>query len=463
MQSPRNRSVPTHSLGSALVSSTLLALLLFTGSQSVRAQVITVPGFRALGSALPKPAKGWAGLSLDKSGRLYSFDGQKVVELSMAAGTIRQTLATLSKPVFGADLIVGPGDNSLYFCESTNGSIQQLDLKTKKLRLVAKIGGPFDLSFHPKEGDRFLYVSARPGFVGTAKVFRIDTLLGSSDLIGEIDGYSGPIHFNARGDLYFAPAPKRANSTASIYRWSASQVRSAIGPAVLKASSASKVASGLPSCYDFSFDGEGTLYVSSAAFANSQLLEVDAATGNKHATGLLRYQGFTMLQSLFVRAQKPFERFGSGGAQSSRLLVLASNFQGKDLLLQLEPSRIGLTVSPGVKPTPRSALTYRATGIPRGAQGLWLLGTGLVPELPLLPLGAGGLSFPDFGLIFSAPLFVGPAWIDAQGKTELRVQAPAVRGLPWTTQLFIGPVPGLKGGARPSPWVTSSPVRVRVQ
>jgi hypothetical protein len=86
-----------------------------------------------------------------------------------------------------------------------------------------------------------------------------------------------------------------------------------------------------------------------------------------------------------------------------------------------------------------------------------------VPEKAVLPLGADGLRFPDFGVVLSNPLVMLVTTIDGAGKAALAVRAPAASGFPWATQVLAGPVVALPGGTKASPWVTTRPVGVRVQ
>jgi hypothetical protein len=290
---------------------------------SATAQTPSTPsGFRASAVSLPKPAKGWSGLDLLPGGGIVSFDGQRIVEIAPGTGQIRQTLHTLSAPVFAADLTVGPSQQRLFYCESSHGGVHMLELGNLQSRQITTLGGCYELGFHPQEGERYLYVSALPGFTGDAKIFRVDIWSGQAKVVAQAPGYSGPFRFDAQGGLYFAPAPTSFGKPklAKILYWDATQVRSAIQGAALDPSSARVFAEELDSVYDFVVDGEGTVYGADASFGYSSLFELRAAGGKGAHAGLVVSSGMTFSQLLFVPARTPFERFGAGGS----ILALSS-------------------------------------------------------------------------------------------------------------------------------------------
>jgi hypothetical protein len=429
---------------------------------SATAQTPSTPsGFRASAVSLPKPAKGWSGLDLLPGGGIVSFDGQRIVEIAPGTGQIRQTLHTLSAPVFAADLTVGPSQQRLFYCESSHGGVHMLELGNLQSRQITTLGGCYELGFHPQEGERYLYVSALPGFTGDAKIFRVDIWSGQAKVVAQAPGYSGPFRFDAQGGLYFAPAPTSFGKPklAKILYWDATQVRSAIQGAALDPSSARVFAEELDSVYDFVVDGEGTVYGADASFGYSSLFELRAAGGKGAHAGLVVSSGMTFSQLLFVPARTPFERFGAGGS----ILALSSDYSGRDELVTLSPARPQLSALPSSTPPANSQLSLQLQGAPVSKPLLWLIGSGLVPERALLPLGVRGLLFPQLAIVPTAPLLWAPGRSDAQGRATLLLSMPNASGLRFTVQALCGPVDPLPGGEAASPWVTSTPAQITVR
>lgn len=426
------------------------------------AQSLTSPGgyaATAIGK-LARPKKGWTGLDVLPGGLLCSFDGQSLVTLDPASAAIKSTLATLPSPLFGADVIVGPTGRTVFLGESSAGGIYKLNLPTKQLARIATLGGNFAFAFHPLEGERFLYVSAQPGFQGPAKVFRIDTQSGAKDLIAEAAGFAGPILFDSRGDLFFAPAPLQFNQRGlgRILRWSRDLVLSAIGPKSLKEAQASVFARGFDNAFDLARDGEGTFYATDITKNTSSLLEIGGQT--RFAANVVQDPGMTPTNLLFVPGASPFERYGRAG---SRFYLFSTDFAATTRLLRLTARRPALSQFPGGKPRGGTKVAYLLSGAHPGTFGIWLLGVGLEPERPLFPLGARGLLFPSFGVVLTAPFLLTSGRVDIAGRSRLDLTTPRQSGIRWTVQLLSGPVPGLPGGAPPSPWVTSDFVRTETQ
>ena len=420
----------------------------------VAAQV-TVPGFTAsAGADLPAPAKGWAGLDMLPSGDLVSFDGQSLVTIDAKTGAFKSKLVSLPTAVFGSDVRVGPSGKTVYFCESSNGNIYRYDLEAKTLSTLVTLSGNFALAFHPLEGERFLYVSAQPGFTGPSKVFRIDTQTTASDLICEAEGYAGPLMFDRRGGLYFSPSPLQfgKKGLAKVLRFPESAVVSAIGPGHLKESQGLRYASTLDNVFGFAFDSEGTMYATDTTFGSPSVQEIRPF--GAAAKGVLTDLTPTFL--VFAGGEEPFERFGR---PDSKLYIMSTDFAKKTRILTMTPARPVSAQVTG-NPIPKgSKVEIRTKGCPANAFGIHLLGTGFVPEQRVLPLGNGGLQFPAFGIVLTAPFIVLPAKTDSNGEITLSFVTPKSAALDWTTQVLAGPVAPLAGGASTSQWVTSNPVR----
>jgi hypothetical protein len=391
-----------------------------------------------------------------------SFEGKSLVQVDPMTGKIVKTLASLTTPVWGSVVLVGPSGKHIYFGESSTGGIYVYSLSTKTLRKASSIPFNYDFAFNPLEGERFLYVSAKPRSGALTDVIRLDLVTGFQDRIVEVKGFSGPLAFDEKGSLFFAPAPSKFGVKAAgrFLRYLPSQVFSAIGPRTLTEKEGVLFAKGYDNALSVVRDGEGTFYVSDATSKTSNLFELGRAGGGAGARDVLKPTGLTVSGLAFAKGVQPFERFGRRG---SKVFVHLTNFFSKYELVTLEPKRPALSVLPSTTPVPDAKLRYTV----QGAQGtklvIWLLGTDYTPERAFAPLGVRGLKFPSFGISLFRPFLTLLGNVDSNGKATLQLKAPSTKGILWTTQALLGQVSGLPGGELPSPWVTSNPLTVRVK
>ena len=426
------------------------------------AQAQTVPGFSAKSVTLPKPTKGWAGFAVLPDGRLVAFEGKSLVQLDPTTGKVVKTLASLTSPAWGSAVLVGPSGKFVYFGESSTGGIYVYSLAQKSLRKASTIGFNYAFAFNPLEGERFLYVSAKPRSGALTDVIRLDLATGLQDRIVEVKGFSGPLGFDEKGNLYLAPAPSKfgAKAAGRFLRYTPLQVLSAIGPRTLTEKEAVLFAKGYDNALSMVRDGQGTFYLADASSKTSNLFEIGRAGGSSGARNVYKPNGLTVSSLAFAKGGQPFERFGREG---SKLYIHLTNFFSKYELVTLEPLRPRLVVSPSTTPAPDTKLQYRVQGATGAKVAVWLLGTGYSPERTYAPLGVRGLRFPSFGISLFQPFLTVLGGVDAAGKTSLNLKAPSQKGVLWTTQVLLGPVKGLPGGEQPSPWVTSNPLTVRVK
>ena len=443
----------------------LVAGLLAAGTgmgERLGAQAQTVPGFSAKSVTLPKPTKGWAGFSVLPDGGLVAFEGKSLVQLDPSSGKVVKTLARLTSPVWGSAVLVGPSGKFVYFGESSTGGIYVYSLANKSLRKASTIVFNYAFAFNPLEGERFLYVSAKPRSGALTDVIRLDLATGFQDRIVEVQGFSGPLVFDEQGNLYLAPAPSKfgAKGAGRLLRYTPLQVRSAIGPRTLTEKEGFLFAKGYDNALAMVRDGQGTFYLSDASSKTSNLFEIGRAGGGSGAHNVYKPSGLTVSALAFAKGSQPFERFGRKG---SKLYIHLTNFFSKYELLTLEPMRPSLAVSPSPSPAPDTKLQFTVQGAKGAKVAVWLLGTGYSPERPYAPLGVRGLRFPSFGISLFQPFLTLVGGVDASGKASLNLKAPSQRGILWTTQALLGPIQGLPGGEQPSPWVTSEPLTVRVK
>ncbi|GEM_PF-2604565 len=430
--------------------------------EGLRAQLQVVPGFTAKRVTLPKPTKGWSGFSVLPDGGLVAFEGKSLVLLSPSTGKVLKTFTSLTNPVWGSAVLVGPSGKNLYFGESSTGGIYAFNIASKTLRKASTITFNYAFAFNPLEGERFLYVSAKPRSGALTDVIRLDLVTGFQDRIVEVKGFSGPLTFDEKGNLYLAPAPSKfgAKAAGRLLRYSPAQVLSAIGPKTLTEKEGVLFAKGFDNALSFVRDGEGTFYIADASSKTSNLFEIGKNGGSAGARDVLKATGLTVSSLAFSKGRQPFERFGRKG---SKIYIHLTNFFSKYELVTLEPARPSLVVSPNRTPSPDTPLQYVVKGAQGAKVAIWLLGTEYTPERAFAPLGVRGLNFPSFGISLFRPFLTLLGSVDSTGKASLSLKAPSTRGVLWTTQALLGLVKGLPGGEAPSPWVTSNPVTVRVK
>ncbi len=366
---------------------------------------------------------------------LFRWDGKKRVLLhAFPAGTAGAFVKYTAKGVFAA--------------ESTNGRIYRLDPLSGKTTLIAAVRYPFDLVQAPRGG---LYLSANPGWGGGGsgnRIYLLDPARGGLDEIVRLQGPSGPVAFDARGNLYYAtqsstyPTPPGA---VRILRWPAARVRAAAGPGYLTAKDAVTVWSNLDGAFGMVLDGMGRIYLTDPR--KGILLQLDPEKKKKRI--LLQAPPFSWTGYTFLRLAgekgpatlDPWQPPGGG-----RLVLAASDYLSYSAFLELSPSRPVLASTPWPAVPPGSLSLDLSKG-PASSAGILLLS----------PLGAS----PEIGLPLGerAPLFLGvlphpwmlafPVTTGAKGSFSLKLTYPG--GGPMVVYgqvLFLGS-PGLPATSSP--------------
>lgn len=364
----------------------------------------------ALGAvALPAPAAaqetlapGWqSALAVDPGGavreltdgRLVTFDG-RFVDLWAPDGTHLALLADLGATNFVGAFAVAPSDDFAVVGESTNGDVFRVELDGSGATLLANLFFNYDAAFAPS-GD--LYVSAATGGFGTGNdVVRVDPATGATTTILHVEGPSGPIAFDALGNLFYAtqsndfPAPAGATDVLLF------QAADIAAP-----TSALSEADGF--LYAGGFDGASSM-VCDRATSRVYLAETNFSNGVNRVRQALG----SAAQSPILAEGQPFEWIsvaqflaGSGPALFSafqpegggRLVYGRTDFASLDERRTLTPARASLTVGgPGVG----------------GAGNFSLELAGLDPDGSLLLVwGPTALVGPELAVGVLPPLFTG--------------------------------------------------------
>jgi hypothetical protein len=381
---------------------------------------------------------------LPRGGNAVIFDGSAVVEVDRA-GAVQRTLYTPPTPVFGAFVHVHPDGTRLYFGESSLGDVVEIDLATLRARTVLSTGAfPFDLAFDPA-GRAFLAWS--PGFGLGSVISHVDLATGLLDDVFQTIEASGPLVFDAAGDLLFVlpdtsnfPPPPDASP---LLRLTAAQLRGALGRGALTESDATLVAL-LDGAYGMALDESGDLFVTDSNYGT--LVEVAPATGAEQ----LVYQAGAFLSLSYLRfvpgqhagrpgAFAPYQPAGSG-----RLAMLETDFFSFNDLRAVTPLRPELATRPA-SPVPVGRYTLELThGVPSGL-ALVVLGAGVIdPEIAL------GRSVPlYFGLDLRGRVGLFPLLADAAGGFSLSLFNPGIPAS-FALQVFVGGRhAGLLGSSNP--------------
>jgi hypothetical protein len=179
---------------------------------------VPAPGFSAASS--PNPAFG-APLTSLPGGDFVTFDGTRV-ERWNSQGVLVQNLGTLPASTFPSFVVAEPSGAAVVIGESTNHELYRVPTDGSGPTPLAFFFFNYDGAFSPS-GE--LYVSGAAGGFGQGNdIFRVELPSGVLHPVAHVAGPSGPIAFDAAGNLYYAtqgigfPAP--ADST-DVIRWNA--------------------------------------------------------------------------------------------------------------------------------------------------------------------------------------------------------------------------------------------------
>ena len=372
------------------------------------------------------------GFEVLPSGNYAVFDGIAVVEVAASDGAFVRTLHTPASPVFGAFLTLSPDGSKLYFGESSDGKVYEIDLATLAALWVIDTVFPYDLAFDPK-GRAFLTYSF--GFNQGSFVALCDFTTGALDDVIATKSPSGPLAFDAAGDLYTAtpdassfPPPLDATE---ILRFAQADLESAIGPAVLDESHGALLGV---------VDGATGIALDEA----EDVLVTDANYGK-----IVDLDALTQAETVVAQAG-PFEAFlylrharGTRGAfepwqpgEAGTLLAVRSDFFSFNQLTRVRPARPELSTTPP-SPIPPGTFDFHVTGAVENGFGLMLItGSAAGSELALKNRTWPAPLF--IGLDFAGGLTVVPIATDGTGEYHEPVDNTGFGGVTVAFQLVVG-------------------------
>jgi len=391
------------------------------------------PGFSSSTYTLAPGGAFVGGLESLANGDLVVYDGTSVVEIARADGSFVRTIFTPPGAPFGAFLRLAPDQNRLYFGESSSGNVWELDLAGGNSNIVASLGFPYDLAFDP-QGNPF--VSYATNFNGGSHVAAIDFTTGIPDDVVDFADPSGPIAFDAAGNLFTAtthvpgwPPPPDA---ATLWFYDAAEIAGALGASVLTEADGT-VLGHLDGASSLVLDEKEDLIVTDPN--GGRAVQVTPATGRKETIALadpFSFLGYVVFAKGTRGAFEPWQPEEAG-----TLLVTETDFFSFNVLATIAPRRPPVASTPA-SPIPVGPFDLDAEGEPNGFGLLLLAPAGITgSEIELANHAGNGPLF--FGLDLSSGLLVFPLAFDANGAFHASANNPGLGGAAVGVQVAVGP------------------------
>ncbi len=403
-----------------LLQSSLLLLL----SSVISAQGIS-EGYGSQTRSLPAGSSNVLSLP-DLDAEVY-FDG---ISLILEENGVTRSLLDFTGLTFGSFTIRIDAER-LLFGESSSGGIWIVPLAAgESPERIAELSFNFDAVILDA---RTALVSAKTGgfSANDNDLVAVDLITGDMDQIAVIAGASGPLAVDADFAVFYATSSNLFPSppgSVDILRFSADQIRGAIGPDQLSAADGEVIYSGLDAAGDLALDGDGDIFV--IDWANSELVEI-SISGSTVAgrSALISYGsagGPTASSLQYVpgprRPASRFEPFQPAGRAGS-LLVHESEFGGDSLLRELSPARASMQASPAGAPIPAGPFKLQIAGGPSRGTAIVAIGFDFFDfEVPLLLPSFEQPLFWQVGLFL--PFFSREISLDVNGESELDLIHP---------------------------------------
>lgn len=265
----------------------LIAAALLTISMGAAASVLTGYGYACSDTTVSMPDFAFlGGFDLLPSGNFVVNDGYAIREIDASGADVR-TLYSFSSPVMGS--FVRCNSNTLYFGESTTGSITALSLRRgAKPIVIASLASNFDMDFN----------KSTPYVVAGSSIYALNKN-GTASAVASAPGYSGPIAFNRCGDLFYAPS--QFPSSTSIIKWDRRDMSRGSRFRTLGAEDALAVAP-IGGAYGFAFDRWNRLLFTDNSGPAPVLMRFDGRTMTTLAT--FNIEGANFPSITFVRVDQ---------------------------------------------------------------------------------------------------------------------------------------------------------------
>jgi hypothetical protein len=251
-------------------------------------------------------------------GRLIISDSEDVFILD-EQGT-KAVVAHFEEPgLFASFVKASPDGMTLYVGESSIGTISRVDLGAGESQqigpgtqnVVATVQLNYDLEFDPQ--GRAFVSAATPGTWQPNRLLLLNLQTGETDLIATLQGNSGPLAFDAAGNLFYSTSTLYPPQPAeSVIFFSPSQIDKAIGEGHLTEADATTYASGIFGFSDMEFDGDGDLFgVTSSGMVFELSRQEGTVVARSFATVSPDAFGATVVR--FFRGARDFEPYHENG------------------------------------------------------------------------------------------------------------------------------------------------------
>ncbi|MBM4016327.1 MAG: hypothetical protein FJ293_15365 [Planctomycetes bacterium] len=416
-------------MGRAGVARGAAALLAVAASAGALAGQSVEAGFAATEWSVA-PGGFVGGFERLANGNFALFDGTAVQELSAVDGQVVQTLFTPPSFVFGAFLRRSPDGAKLYFGESSHHEIWEIDLATLQAQVVLTVTFPFDLAFAPTGQ---AYVTWSPGFFQGSHIALCDFVDGTLDDVVDSPEASGPLWFDAAGDLWtalpdFSSFPPKPDAT-ELIRVAAADLASGIGPGAYDATQAPVIAQ-LDGAYALVVDDGGDVIVSDATYGT--LLSIDPATGAERRLGEAGGFDSFLYLALADTAHGTFEPWQP--ADAGTVFAIRSDFWSYNALMAIHPARPQIATTPPT-PIPPGPFDLAITGGTPGGAGLLFVCAGTASEIALRNRKWPAPLFFDLDFVHLQAFTL---LLDGNGEFHETLDNPGLAGLSLAAQFVTG-------------------------
>lgn len=241
-------------------------LVVILGTAGQWGTAASVPrGYRSSHTDLTIPT--WfGGFDYLPDGRLIVSDSEDVFILD-EEGT-KTVVAHFEEPgLFGSFVKTSPDGTAAYVGESSVGTISKIDLNAAEIQkigpgtenVVATVELTYDLEFDPQ--GRAFVSAATPVTWQPNRLLLVNLQTGETDLIATVQGNSGPLAFDAAGNLFYSTSTSYPpQPLESVIFFSQEQIDRAIGGEHVTEADAETYASGIFGFSDMEFDDDGDLF-----------------------------------------------------------------------------------------------------------------------------------------------------------------------------------------------------------
>lgn len=201
----------------------------------------------------------------------------KLYQMQPDGTKVGSDLYTFESNIFGSFVKTAP-DGKIYFGESSNGTIQRINLDSTGLTSVATVSYNYDFAFN-NLGQQ--YVVSNPSWASSNI-----HLLNGSDMDMIVDAastYSGPMAFDAAGNMFYGTSGNAGGQ--SLIKWSAAQVAGAIGTSTLAPGDGSALATGLNGISGLASYGTDLIFSTNAWVGPYKLMRYSGGAVSEIATG----------------------------------------------------------------------------------------------------------------------------------------------------------------------------------